>query len=300
MFYLYIVSVVAGQQRQQRKRPENHVSWYCLLLLSHLMVHLKLRRQQLKNFRFSCEQSEPCTPSNPGVDPGSKVSGGDFCKIWLSSLVTASLLWKGCSILHNTAVTKQWTTESPYTARNETIWTWRKTYSDLVWYVVFWIVQTIFNKATFVDFRGAVAQIAPLYPPLVQSLQETKSMTAIFRFSTSKLSPYLFRTWWSDTIFRSKLVFFLRWEVVNMLKTRPYFLFLRQHSIKLTAIRSVLRQILPSDTGHFQGRITSASAKVLRRQSAFYIVALKLSLRCMNGTTSMQLRRNEKPFKLNC
>jgi len=87
---------------------------------------------------------------------------------------------------------------------------------------------------------------------------------------------------------------------VNMLNTRPYFLFLRQHSIKLTAIRSVLRQILPSDTGHFQGRITSASAKVLRRQSAFYIVALKLSLRCMNGTTSMQLRRNEKPFKLNC
>ena len=42
--------------------------------------------------------------------------GGVLNSIWQSSLITASLLYKRWSILHNTHVTKQWTTQWPYIA----------------------------------------------------------------------------------------------------------------------------------------------------------------------------------------
>ena len=49
----------------------------------------------------------------PGLDPVTKVRGGDFSNIWQSSLITGSLRDE---VLHNTAVRKQWTTEQPYIA----------------------------------------------------------------------------------------------------------------------------------------------------------------------------------------
>jgi len=47
------------------------------------------------------------------ADPVSKLRGGDFSNIcW----ITASLLKERWRILHNTAVTKQWTAKWPYIA----------------------------------------------------------------------------------------------------------------------------------------------------------------------------------------
>jgi len=54
--------------------------------------------------------------SLPGADPGSKFRGGDFSKIFWSSIITGLLLQERWSILHNTAVTKQWTAKWPYIA----------------------------------------------------------------------------------------------------------------------------------------------------------------------------------------
>jgi len=45
-----------------------------------------------------------------------RLVGGVLNSIWQSSLITASLLYKRWSILHNTHVTKQWTTQWPYIA----------------------------------------------------------------------------------------------------------------------------------------------------------------------------------------
>jgi len=45
-----------------------------------------------------------------GADPGSKVRGAISVTFVSKSLITASLLQERWSIHHNTAVTKQWTT----------------------------------------------------------------------------------------------------------------------------------------------------------------------------------------------
>jgi len=45
------------------------------------------------------------------ADPASKFREGDFSNIWQSSLITSSLLQETSNILHNTAVTKQWTSK---------------------------------------------------------------------------------------------------------------------------------------------------------------------------------------------
>ena len=86
-----------------------------------------------------------------GADPASNLRGSDFSNIWQSSLITGSLPWDRWSILHNTAVAKQWTAKSPYIAN-----------------AVFRIVKNHGEKSDFLGFRGAIAPIAPLDPPMVR------------------------------------------------------------------------------------------------------------------------------------
>jgi len=57
--------------------------------------------------------------STPGADPASEVARGAFSIITYlikSSLITASPLQERWNTLHNTDVTKQWTTKWPYIA----------------------------------------------------------------------------------------------------------------------------------------------------------------------------------------
>jgi len=57
-------------------------------------------------------------------------------------------------------------TEWSYIANNETIRTWRKIFGigfDMLFYELY---KTTVNKVSFVGFRGAIAPIGPLNPPL--------------------------------------------------------------------------------------------------------------------------------------
>ena len=73
------------------------------------------------------------------------LGGGDFSKIWLSSIIAGSLLQERWSILHNTAVTKQWAAKWPYTGN-----------------AVFRIVQNHGEKSCFRRFSvGRLPQSLP-------------------------------------------------------------------------------------------------------------------------------------------
>ena len=62
--------------------------------------------------------------------------GGDFSDILQSSLITGSLLWEKWSILHNTAVTKQWTAKWPYISN-----------------AIFRLVQMMVKRVAFVGLK---------------------------------------------------------------------------------------------------------------------------------------------------
>jgi len=62
------------------------------------------------------------------------------------SLTTNSLLQETGRILHNTAVTKQWTSKWPYIAN-----------------AVFRIVKIMVKKVIYVRFKGAIAPITPTW-----------------------------------------------------------------------------------------------------------------------------------------
>ena len=57
---------------------------------------------------------------------------------------------------HNTAVTKQWTTEWPYIAISETFGTWQKTISQSV---LIWCYKIMVNKVTSEVSGGAISPI---------------------------------------------------------------------------------------------------------------------------------------------
>jgi len=69
---------------------------------------------------------------------------GDFSNIWLSSLITGSLLSESWSLLHNTDVIKLWTAKWPYIAN-----------------AVFELYKIMVNKVTFVGFGGRSSQFLP-------------------------------------------------------------------------------------------------------------------------------------------
>jgi len=71
--------------------------------------------------------------SVPGPDQASNVSGGILLYNLFASQVSQRLGYcKSLSLLHNTAVTKQRTTEWPYIASNETFRTWWKSDPQLL------------------------------------------------------------------------------------------------------------------------------------------------------------------------
>jgi len=76
-------------------------------------------RQQISWLRLQCCFYLCCSMRlfQPGADPAGKVRGGAISVIIGSQVsLTASLLQARRSMLHNTAVTKQWTTKWPYIA----------------------------------------------------------------------------------------------------------------------------------------------------------------------------------------
>jgi len=65
------------------------------------------------------------------------------------------------TVLHNTSVTKQWTTKWPYIGMNETFRTWRKIYLELILIYCFPNCKNMLNKLLSYVSSGAIAPIAP-------------------------------------------------------------------------------------------------------------------------------------------
>jgi len=89
------------------------------------------------------------------------------------SLTTSSLLQETGSILHNTAVTKQWTSKWPYIA-----------------IVVFRIVKIMVKKVIFVRFGGAVTPITPTWirPCIMGALHTELQQTVLNLWYTKTIS----------------------------------------------------------------------------------------------------------------
>ena len=88
------------------------------------------------------------------------------------SLITSSLLQETWSKLHNTAVTKQWTSKWPYIAN-----------------AVFRIVKIMVKKVIFVRFRGAIARITPTWirPCIMGALHTELKQTVLNSWYTKTM-----------------------------------------------------------------------------------------------------------------
>ena len=100
-----------------------------------------------------------------GGDSGSNINGGgDFSNILVKSYKDFATV-REMKYTSQSTVTKQWTTEWPYIANNETIETWRTTYLELVLMLFSELYKIMVNKVTFVVLGGWSPQSPPWIRP---------------------------------------------------------------------------------------------------------------------------------------